>query len=147
VTPAAAVLAAALAAGLAGGAAQAGEAAPVPSHPSPTLTIGEDRNGQEISVPAGVVFAVELASASGGGYLWSVARADPAVLEPLGAETVPAGDPRVLGAPSRQRFLFRARAPGAADLVLALARSWETGEPRRRFAVRVVVTPAPAPRD
>jgi len=145
VRAAAALLVAVLAAA---GAAAAGEAHGDPAMtklPPATVTVTEERVGERLALLVGDVLAVELDSASGGGYLWSVTRADPAVLETLGAETIPPpAETRAVGAPARQRFLFRAVAPGSAGLELALARPWEGGEPRRRFALRLEVAAAPA---
>jgi predicted secreted protein len=129
----------------AGGDGAAGASPSPAAAVAPAFTVGEDRAGGEIALHAGSVFAVELESASGGGYTWTLTHLDAAILELVGEEAAPppAGDRPALGAPARQRFLLRALAPGAAALELALARPWKPAEPLRTFRLRVVVAPPP----
>jgi predicted secreted protein len=129
----------------AGGDGAAGEIPPPAAAVAPAFTVGEDRTGGEIAVSPGTLFAVELESASGGGYTWTLAHLDAAILELVAGEVrpAPAGERPALGAPARQRFLLRALAPGTAALELALARPWKPAEPLRSFRLRVVVAAPP----
>lgn len=110
------------------------------------VAIGEGANGGTIAVAKGSVVALKLPAVPGTGYVWTISRNDPAVLEPIGQSAFePVGngegeDKKRLGKPAHQVFRFTAKAPGTADLRLLYKRPWEAkAEPQKRFRVRLTV--------
>jgi predicted secreted protein len=109
-----------------------------------TVIVSERNAGQTVRVPLGRTLEVRLASGSGTGFSWSIARNDARLLVPAGAGVVApastaAGHP-LLGGPGVAWLRFRALRAGKDTLRLEYRRPWiHGGPPARAFALVVII--------
>jgi inhibitor of cysteine peptidase len=104
------------------------------------VTLGEESNGQEVSVEVDHVLNVVLPGNPSTGYSWLVSQVDAAVLLQEGeAEFIPSSSDLV-GAPGQVVLHFRALQAGRTTLVLDYRRSWEQeATPMSTFSIQVTV--------
>lgn len=101
-------------------------------------TLGASDEGRAVELKAGALLEIRLTASAGTGYAWTLGSADRDVLELAdGSPRVEDGSP-IPGGPQTFVFLFTAKAPGRADVVLRLKRPWEDA-PARSFLVTLVV--------
>jgi len=125
-----------------------GSPQPLQWRPGSSLTLTAVDNGNRVVLRRGETLRLVLSANAGTGYGWELDRIDRRLLEPLGGEIRQApGLPRddgtalpLAGGSQQLSVLFRALAPGRAELSLRLWRPWE-GEASaiQRFRVPVVV--------
>jgi predicted secreted protein len=75
-----------------------------------------------IRTRVGSTFEIELEGMAGGGYVWEADQT--AGIELVRRDAVPGAG---VGAGGRNRFVFRASAPGRFTLTMQLRRPWESG--------------------
>lgn len=116
---------------LAGILALAGCPAPrLPGSDLPALEVGENADGQTVSIRPGQALIVSLAGNRTTGYRWEAEQLDPAVLVQTG-EPVYIRQSGRRGAPGEFRFAFRATGAGRVQLRLRYHRPWENRPPNR----------------
>lgn len=87
-----------------------------------------------IRVEPGDLFDVVLESNATTGYSWRLARPLDAVSLQLVESRYEAPDSGLVGAAGRERWRFRALAPGRTEIALEYVRPWEAGLPPARTA-------------
>jgi predicted secreted protein len=109
---------------------------------SPSITLTERQNGQEVAVYPGRQIIVKLVSNPSTGYAWSVISPDKSnpVLRFVGEKEIPPTAPSPPGTPSKVAFTFSAEHSGRAKLHLVYRRSWEPGvKPANDFEATIIV--------
>lgn len=108
----------------------------------PALTLGADKDGQNVTLAVGQGLIVTLDANPTTGYAWVVGSLDQNVVKQNGSpeyEQDPNPDGMV-GVGGKSVLNFVAAAPGATTLVLEYKRAWEQGvEPAKRFTVNLTV--------
>ncbi len=84
-------------------------------------------------------FSITLKANPTTGYIWSVNKLDKAYIELVKEERIKLQDPKLMGAPSQKKYVFKLKQPLADKstlIVLKYARSWEKdGETYRTFKI------------
>ena len=102
------------------------------------IEIGENQNGQAISVKNGDVLVIRLPENPTTGFRWNVKEADPNLLTLQSDDFSPATEGGAGGGGVRL-FRFVAAGSGESALTLDLARIWEPTRPRSQFGLRLSV--------
>jgi len=101
--------------------------------------ITQEDHDQVIEVHKGDLLTVQLPENPTTGYRWNLDQHDPALLDLQQTTFTPAG-PGV-GAGGGKQFVFVAKAPGMAEVLLNLRRHWEDKTaPTKSFKTRIHVT-------
>lgn len=110
------------------------------------MAANETHGDQELQVPVGSIFYLDLASNPTTGHIWTVTGGTDGIIKNTGSAYRPddAGTVPVAGGGGRQFWRFQALREGSADLQLAYARPWESVQPQR-FEVKILVTPTISP--
>jgi inhibitor of cysteine peptidase len=105
----------------------------------PDLTLTQNDNGRSIPVPVGAVIHIDLPENPTTGYRWSLRASDKQSMA-LESENYTPAESSGVGGGGTRHFLFRAKAPGTATLVLKNMRQWEPEEKAvSTFCVRLIV--------
>lgn len=110
--------------------------------PGNAVKIGNDANGQKISIKPNQTLAIRLESNPTTGYGWEVAECDEAILKPLGEAEYEQAKPNqnLVGGGGWQTFQFRPEKTGQTRVKLIYHRPWEKDvEPLQTFEVQVSV--------
>lgn len=109
--------------------------------------VGEDKNGGEVSIPAGATLRIELETIPTAGYAWQIIETPDFLV--LAGENTRATNPALQSQPGftggnhYMSFDFTASAEGAGVIKLTEGRPWETEEePSDAFELTVTVTAA-----
>ena len=105
---------------------------------SNTITVGENQNGESLSLATGESLLIELAGNPTTGYEWTVAQANPDLLR-LAETSYSPDSPGLTGSGGLYVFRFEALRPGSAPLLLAYRRPWEPHAPARTFTLAVSI--------
>ena len=105
-----------------------------------TFSKADQEKGQVLA--SGESFEVRLPENPTTGYIWEVEHVPEAVagLEREAFEQEPA-DPRIVGRGGIKIFVFKAREPGAGEIVLRLRRPWQRESPIDSFVLKLEIRP------
>jgi len=106
------------------------------------MKLTKDDNGRNISIALGSIVEIELSTASGTGYEWSVTKLDEQYLALIKEEKIVARpqDDKV-GQPVVKRWYLRALRAGATEVVISLYRSWEGKDrPSDLFSINIDIS-------
>ncbi len=101
------------------------------------MRIDETANDSEVRLHVGEELEIVLAETPSTGYRWEVVE-DGAPACRVVNDAYEAGGPAP-GAPGRHTWRIGAAQPGSATFALSYRRPFGSGEPARRFGLRVVV--------
>ncbi len=101
------------------------------------VRVGESASGTEVRLRAGDILEVSLAETRTTGYRWEVVSDGAPACRAEGEDF--AAPPRPPGAPGLHTWMFRAAQAGNASLEMAYRRPFGSGDPARRFTLRVAV--------
>ena len=107
------------------------------------VAANETHRDQELQVPVGSIFYLNLASNPTTGHTWTVTGGTAGVIKNTGSAYRPddTGLVPVAGRGGHQFWRFQALQQGSTDLQLAYARPWESVQPQR-FNLKITVIPA-----
>jgi predicted secreted protein len=92
------------------------------------------------SVRKGELFSITLQGLPAAGYLWAVqAEQGGVTLVDKFYSAVEGADPRTVGGPCLETFVFRAERAGTIDLTATQARPWEASRPADSCKFRIDV--------
>ncbi len=104
------------------------------------MRLTEAADGTAIEVYQNGGFTVDLESNPTTGYMWAVVELDGGVVEEVGHEYHADPNPEMMtGTGGREEWVFRAVAPGTAQLVMHYRRHWEPDDPDGTFTLTVTV--------
>jgi inhibitor of cysteine peptidase len=106
------------------------------------VQVGDDHNGQKVSVKSSQLLAVRLEANPTTGYGWEVAEIDAAILQSQGEAVYEQANQnqKLVGGGGWQTFRFKPVKAGEARLKLVYRRSWEKDvEPIKTYEVQVTV--------
>jgi inhibitor of cysteine peptidase len=102
------------------------------------VSIGEEKNGSEVSLKVGQTLVLTLASNPSTGYQWRADEVDEGVLEEV-SHDYRADWPVIPGSGGRDIWRFKALSPGNTTLTMVYERSWEEAEPLKTLSITAVV--------
>jgi predicted secreted protein len=92
------------------------------------VILQKEDSGREVVVKSGDVIQIELSGSGGTGYWWHVTKMDSKCAELVSEETKAPPDKKLLGAPTKGTWRFKAKEPGKTDLIMKYYRVWEGQE-------------------
>ncbi len=104
-----------------------------------SITLTKAQSGQTIALKAGDIVQIELPTAGGTGYTWTVTTPGAPCLKLMSQTTRAVGETRP-GSPVMQVWRFQAQQAGETKINLAYYRPWEgVGKAADHFLIKILI--------